>query len=327
MSDSKRPASELMAEKELEKIELEITELRDNRSKFSKLAKITLPFIAGLIGLIISIASFVISNATSKRQMELEEHVREREAFRSALDLAFGDKVNQSGHVAGIWALSEFWRKPGYEQQLATILSSILSSGDQDGDASRFAAAEVIGTAIEPEDLQSAKDKERVKRIAKLLYGSHATWSVGTVSYQNSSLRNACPIKNNDCADQLEQTKQAIRKNWEFLEDANFSHTDLSWIQLYVADLKGASLYDALVHDANFTCSDLENTDWNQTEEFKSDVQHAPKMTYANVRGAQPDSFRNWAQSEGAMDRSHDDWVKFRKTVPACKDWEQLDRK
>src|SRR5215467_10412598 len=249
MSNPKRPTSELMAEKEIEKIELEIKELRDNRSKFSKLAKITLPFIAGLIGLDISIASFVISNDTSKRQMELEERVKDREAFRSALDLAFGDKVNQSGHVAGIWALSEFWRKPGYEQQLATILASILSSGGQDENASRVAAAEVIGTAIKPEDLQSTKDKERIKRIAKLLYGSHARWNVGTVSFQNSSLRRACTLKNNDCTDQLEQTRQAIRKNWEFLEDANLSHTGLSGIQLYVADLKGASLDDVLVHD------------------------------------------------------------------------------
>src|ERR1700674_267158 len=195
--------------------------------KFSKLAKITLPFVAGLIGLLISIASFVISNDTSKRQMELEERLKDREAFRSALDLAFGDKVNQSGHVAGIWALSEFWRNPGYEQQLATILASILSSGEQDEHMSRVAAAEVIGTAIKPEDIRSAKDKERVKRIAELLYGSHTSWSVGTVSFQNSSLRRACPFKNNDCADQLEQTRQAIRKNWEFLEDANLSHRNL----------------------------------------------------------------------------------------------------
>jgi uncharacterized protein YjbI with pentapeptide repeats len=192
---------------------------------------------------------------------------------------------------------------------------------------SRVAAAEVIGTAIKPEDIRSAKDKERVKRIAELLYGSHASWSVGTVSFQNSSLRSACPFKNNDCADQLEQTRQAIRKSWGFLEDANLSHTDLSGIQLYVADLEGASLDNALMHDANLTCSDLENTHWDQAEEFKSIVQHAPKMTYANVRGVQPESFHKWALSEGAVDLSHDDWVKFRKTTQACKEWEQLERK
>jgi len=65
--------------------------------------------------------------------------------------------------------------------------------------------------------------------------------------------------------------------------------------------------------NANLTCSDLENTHWDQAEEFKSIVQHAPKMTYANVRGVQPESFRKWALSEGAVDLSHDDWLSSEK--------------
>jgi len=72
MCDPKSPDSELMARKELEKIELEIEELKHNRSTFGKIAKVTLPFLAGLIGLVISIASFITSNNTSDRQMELE---------------------------------------------------------------------------------------------------------------------------------------------------------------------------------------------------------------------------------------------------------------
>jgi hypothetical protein len=114
MCDPKDPPSALPSQSEqekatLEKTNLEIEEIRDNLSTFGKTSRIALPFISGLIALVISIASFVISNRTSNRQMDLEERLKDREAFRSAaLDLAFGEKVNDSGHAAGIWALSEF---------------------------------------------------------------------------------------------------------------------------------------------------------------------------------------------------------------------------
>jgi uncharacterized protein YjbI with pentapeptide repeats len=200
---------------------------------------------------------------------------------------------------------------------------------------SRLAAAVVIGAAIQRDDIKFGRDIERVRRIKELLYGSHfhghinERWGVGTVTFQNSFLRDNCPLKNDDCSDQMEQTRQAIRKNWEFLEDANLSHTDLSHVALYEADLKGASLDHVLITDADFHCADLEDTHWGQTAAELQDLyDHPPNMKYANVRGVQPESFRIWATDKGkAVDYSHEDWVKFRSTLAECQDWKQLELK
>jgi hypothetical protein len=135
----------------------------------------------------------------------------------------------------------------------------------------------------------------------------------------------------------LEQTRQAIRKNWKFLEFANLQRTDLSGIGLYVADLRGAAFAGAKFDGAKFRCANLEDTRFDEAEISKNSsgilefrlgtaVAVPPDVEYVNVHGLTPKSFHDWAVSTGkAVDLPDETWRKTRLQEPNCFEWRQVE--
>jgi uncharacterized protein YjbI with pentapeptide repeats len=141
---------------------------------------------------------------------------------------------------------------------------------------------------------------------------------LGLVTEQNKLLWNnskSSDDKNatNVCRTGLDATREAIRKNWEYLREVNLGDTHLERIQLYLADLHGASLIRATLNDANFRCANLQGADF--TDSNWKDRNVNMDLKYANVRDVKPDEFKEWATTKGeATDKMDEagwaDWIR-----------------
>ena len=114
----------------------------------------------------------------------------------------------------------------------------------------------MLGNAITGEEsFYGGKLQSRSERLSLLLYGNR-DGRIGIVSRLNTYLRFEtldASDKNtsvNLCWTQLNATKEAVRKNWEYLRSVNLNATDLSHAALYEADLANSV----------FTDTDLEST-------------------------------------------------------------------
>ena len=218
--------------------------------------------------------------------------------------------------------MNGFWKAGNDDEIVASVLSAELTLGDERRFA-RCAAAEVIGNAITTADyVDSSGDHERAQARVHLLYGSRSG-DIGLVVQQHLMLRQVLgtengrlmrPLKNDphastSCTTALDATREAIRKNWEYLRDANLNSTDLSQIRLYKADLARASLRATTMPGANFRCSnlfqvDLTGADWTEGH-----------FRFANVTEAKPPDFVKFARAQGAFDSMDDaTWLEWRKS-------------
>jgi hypothetical protein len=236
--------------------------------------------------------------------------------FRKTIDAATDATQSPERRVTSIVALGEFWKQQAYEKQLAQMLAVLIVAGGSENRPIRCMAAEVIGDAIVgTSEMHGGNDEERSKRISQLLYGSRVGWTIGSITKANIGLRRQLPLArpSNDCLTELDATREAIRKNWEYLRGVNLNDTDLRSIQLYSADLKSGSIMRADVSDANFECANLEETtfegsNWNSIKKINS----------ANVRNALPLDFRSWALARGAKDMNESEWLGWNADRPEC---------
>ncbi len=180
---------------------------------------------------------------------------------------------SQIRRIAGIWQMNQYWKEERFEETMAATLTAALigtkdNAGAKDSDGLyRCAAAEVIGNAIDgPESYSTGLDAARSERIAHLLYGDRSG-RLGLVSELNRELRGSEPqqilktCENFTDISALDATREAIRKNWEYLRGVNLDTTDLTGIPLYSADLDSALLRGADLHSATLRCANLNAAD------------------------------------------------------------------
>ena len=231
-----------------------------------------------------------------------------------ALAAATDNSNSVDRRIAGIWQLAGFWSNIDDEQMVASTLSAELLLSSDDYRFARCAAAEAIGDGIKFEGEWSFQgaDEERAKRISKLLYGG-SDGTFGLVTTANVFLSAAAKKMNEaqgpaeQCVTALDASKEAIRKNWEYLRNANLHLTNLDQTALYAADLAGSVLSGAELEGANLRCANLIATDFSNARYAKSDFK------LANVRNLIPPPVRDDLKNHfGAIDISDEEWQQWR---------------
>ncbi|MGL4758560.1 MAG: pentapeptide repeat-containing protein [Patescibacteria group bacterium] len=266
-----------------QKLQLEIDELKRHKNKWSLIGKAVVPVLATLSTGILGYVSFFIPFDLQKKNQENETLIR----FISQATTA----QSSQGRIAGIWMLDSYWDKDdsNAHKLIVNALTGILMS-DEDPLA-RLAAAEVIGNAYEEADLKKDDNKntEKLQNLRFMLYGDGTTGQYGTLTSANWWLKKDCIKQAQDtkderaeksCQDGLLATKEAIRKNWENLENAHLGETDLSNARLYKANLSTANLYKA-----NLRGADLYNANLQDSDLYNANLQGA-YLPGADLRGA-----------------------------------------
>jgi hypothetical protein len=176
-------------------------------------------------------------------------------------------------------------------------------------------AAEVVGTAISgipgsPLDWSRA-DRERAQRLAEVLYGNARTGAGGVISRVHGDVLTRLQSRDGDIealSQQLEATKEAIRKNWKWLKNSYLHGHDLSATKLYEADLTGADLGEAVLRKTNLCKANLYEADLYKIQDWgKADLR------LANIKGVRraptsPFDFRKFALDHGAVEREPTEW-------------------
>jgi hypothetical protein len=274
------------------------------------------------IALVSTAVALVFSIWTFHRQLNEEA----TKAFNDSLAEATDNSKGPDYRIAGIWQLSRYWATDNAEM-VAHTLSAILVTPDKPNDNQpvREAAAEVIGRAI---IRQGDGLSENADKLSLLLYGNGITGEWGTVTNvhrelleRNLTRSQADLDKDQVYQEQLQATREAIRKNWEYLENANFRRADLRGILLYEADLKGANLQEsdlrfanlrlsklsgASVRDADFECADLEGAEVTSVKDWES----VRSLRLAHIKGITDQEFNRIAKAKGASDEERAIWCK-----------------
>jgi Pentapeptide repeats (8 copies) len=312
---AKLPSEAAKTQFELEKLELEVAKLRREASLSGRIAALVLPMFVSTVTAFVAILGIGISVWTLAQQRTSQETDSHNKALQTALDMATDNKGQADRRISGINQLRRFWANQADEQVVAATLSAILILPDSVVDAApaRCAAAEAIGAAYGINGAGTGVDRARADRIAQLLYGnSEGNW--GLVSHENYLLRRAldrdsnptrvADIRKNDslavnlaCDTPLGATREAIRKNWEYLRGVNLQYTDLSYALLYEADLSGALLMGAYLSNTMFRCANLSGADLMQY-----DIGNSPDLYLANVRGVVSNGlFFDYAKGHGVV--------------------------
>ncbi len=249
------------------------------------------PAIGGVLTLILGLFTWSVS----RRQNQLSAQLGVIEAtnkHREELDRALASVTDNSQAVdrrmSGIWKLAGFWSSKDDESVIGnTLAAELLLPGDGNRFA-RCAAAEAIGDGIKsPASYRGGADEQCSERIARRLYGaSDGTLGVVTVANVFLSRLPQGPDEMDEmaehCATRLAASKEAIRKNWEYLGNTNLNVTDLSQTQMYSADMAGAVLSGARPEKSNFRCANLFGTTSTDTRYSGTDFR------MANVQDMEP---------------------------------------
>jgi hypothetical protein len=306
---------------ELLKLKLEIAKLQIELSPLSRFASILWPVVASLLTIVLSIATGCNAYWNSRReeQHKVEDH---RLKIEDQIASAAKDTTDQElpRRVAGMWRLNQYWNDPDAEVLVSATVSSLL--GGRSAAGVECQAAEVIGNAITKRGFSDGNESARSQRIATMLYGNR-DGRIGFVTNQNLLLKaqnlesklSATDFRDftkHRCyldpdANALDATREAIRKNWEYLRNVNLNNTDLSGIYLYEADLDGATAVNAKLTSADFRCANLSGVDLTGSKLESAD------FYLANVHDLKPDGLRKYLISKGALDWTDvHTWEKFR---------------
>ena len=266
---------------EIEKLGLEIRQLRRDLTRMGRLGSLVLPSLVSVATAFGAFASILISVYTLNRQSVVQDEQRkllaeetDNKLLQEALSMATDGKAQSDRRISGIYQLGPLeLADPRRELVVANTLAALVALPDKDGvDASpvRCAAAAAIGLTFEPSATITNGQSQR-KHIAQLLYGTAGTGdqsgSLGLITRQNNVLRRKQgwqPVKEdfNDktigCETPLVATREAIRRGYAYLASANFKNNDLSYTRLYAADLQGAELTGAQLV-GNLRCANLLN--------------------------------------------------------------------
>ncbi len=277
------------ARRELEKLNLEIQDLALRTGWLGRLSNLLWPIIATVLTALLTFSTARMS----QQQSQLEERNKRREILDRAVSAAT-DNTSLDRRVAGIWALNQFWGDKDNEQTIASTLAAELTLTD-DKILASCAAAEVIGNGFQgPQSFIGGCDEARSARIAHFLYGRR-DGELGIVSriniYLHNRPENAAPVQPRSvdevtqCTTALDASKEAIRKNWEYLREVNLNDTDLSGAALYEADLAHSLLNRADLRKADLRCANLAGA---QADRITLDAQ--TRLNFANLGNSQDQS-------------------------------------
>jgi hypothetical protein len=310
-----------------EKTALEIKKLRNETGLLGAFSAIVWPVIATAITLAISVYALWVSVRTQKAQFELQrtQNMQElaekhKQSLAKAIELSTDPQGKSDRRIAGIWQLGDFWNTREDEVLVANVLAAELTL-DDDYRFARCAAADVIANAYGPDAIKGGSEERLAARVARILYG-HRSGDIGLVVREHLLLRatqfgptdrsgysnKPDPKASNSCVTALDATREAIRGNYGYLREVNLNGTDLSRIQLYEADMANASFRHAYLRDANFRCANLSGADFTEAKWEGADFH------FADVTGAIPRDFVDYAKSNGAfVNMTDDQWLKWRK--------------
>jgi hypothetical protein len=236
MDDGKTTEDADKVDLEKQKLRLEISELG---SKTDTVGRLSAKYWAVIAALLTFYIGFVQNHMNQKNN----EHQLVNSAVQAATDIE-----NSQRQIAGIWALDEFL-KEDYEAYETTITSTLAADLLDNDKRVHCEAAEVLGEAITgPDGFYGRQAEARSKRLARSLYGDAKDGSVGIVTRLNSVLRaeaekraeKAEPVADEIsaetyspppvrfCETPLDATKEAIRRNWEYLRSVNLDRTELA---------------------------------------------------------------------------------------------------
>ena len=254
------------------------------------------------------------------QQRNYQEHQDATKALQTALDMATDGKGGVDRRLAGIMQLRRFWDDPANESVLTSTFAAILLLPDSVDNASlaRCAASDAIEAAIQTNPVPNPK---RDARIAQLLYGDKKG-ARGLISQQNwlmtrrlsatgKTVANDSALATIECDSPLAATRQAIRKNWKHLRNVNLQGTDLSFTQLYEADIAGSLLVSTRLHRTNLHCANLFGVRISGFNPADS-----PDVVLTNVAGIGNDgtAFVQYARAHHAIQIKDTDWKTWSKS-------------
>jgi hypothetical protein len=315
-----------------EKLALEVEDLRNRIGFWAQFSSVLWPVVGGALTVVLGILTYRVAEqqATLAAQQgdltkevdRIDEANKHREILDRALMAATDDSAAVDRRIAGIWEIAGFWRVQDDEGVVANTLAAELLLTDDKYRFARCAAAEAIGDGIkdDPASFHGGSDEARSQRIAARLYGK-SDGSLGVVSLANVFLSRL--TKNPDkeeiaehCLTPLAASKEAIRKNWEYLRDVNLGVTDLSTTELYSADLAGAVLSGANLKFSDFKCANLYGANFEPAHFQKTKLLTRYKganFTLANVEGLQPKEVRkDLIANFSAVEMPDEEWQRWR---------------
>jgi len=293
---------------------LEVDDLKNRVGFWGRFSTVLWPVIGSLLTIVLSVLTYRISHQQTKlaKQMDnIEIANKDRETLDRALSAATDNSNSVDRRIAGIWELAGFWSNQQDEKVVASVLSAELILPEDRYRFARCAAAEALGDAIQGKSsYRGGADENRSKRIAKQLYGA-TDGTLGLVTTANIFLRRSSTNRKEDtaehCLTPLAATKEAIRKNWEYLRATNLNVVDLSQTELYAADLAGSMLNDTHLEKAIFRCANLFGTSLSGAHYEGADFRLAnvSKVTPGDI---QDDLIKHY----GAIELSDEAWQQWR---------------
>jgi hypothetical protein len=291
-----------------EKLRLEIRKLRQETSRWTRISSVFWPIAASLFTAVLGYATWRGTQLETRR----ENVQKEREFMSSALKDATDSHSGIVRQIAGLWQVNAFWTEADQDTQdvIAATLAGILgSSADPQ---IRCVAAEVIGNAItEPDGFVGHSGSERAAHLAHILYG-HRRGTIGVVVFQNLQAKAkfaSSPTEHcygDTDATPLDATKEAIRKNWEYLREVNLANTDLEDTWLYSADLDGALLANARLARIDLRCANLAHTDFSGSDLTGAD------FFLAHLDHTAPEALTNALPVSKLFNGTEEEWNKWR---------------
>lgn len=239
------------------------------------------------------------------------ESDKQYESFTKAVENATSEGNSSVKRIAGIWQMNQFWADERFERTMAATLTAAMSSDSEKDGLYRCAAAEVIGNAInETNGYSNGASAARSQRIAHILYGD-SSGELGFVTELNRALAHSssqskasaktCELTSDASA--LDATREAIRKNWEYLRGVNLNDTDLQGSPLYEADLDSALMKRADLRGATLRCANLRGVDLSDARLQGTD------LDFANMKDVIPASIE---KPQRAQDMPSSDWEHWR---------------
>jgi hypothetical protein len=264
----------------------------------------------------------------------------ERASLQRSLDMATDGKGGVDRRIAGTIQLVPFWHDRNSEYVLGATLAAILvlPQSVENAQTARYAAVEAIVASLQHytanEKRRDERDSKHDERVARLLYGT-ATGERGLITQQNwliaeteRSLHKWMPGDSFKatvaCETPLAATREAIRQNWGFLREANLQGLDLSFTQMYEADMANASLNGSRVVRTNLRCANLSDVSFGGFADSDK-----PYVKFANVLQTRPRSdaarlsapFIKYAVHNEAINISDADWHTWSKNGFSSARW------
>jgi hypothetical protein len=278
----------------------------------SRFSKVFWPIFASICAGAFALVKWYSDDRQQSHDSFTKEREQRYESFIKAIENATS-KDSPVRRIAGVWQMNQFWSDQPFEETMAATLTGALVGVQGDDGLYRCAAAEVIGNAITGTDsYANGKNAERSRRIAHILYGDRSG-NLGLVTELNRELAPAqqqskpTTCEHSAAITALDATREAIRKNWEYLEGINLNTVDLRGSPLYESDLDSAMIRAADLRQTDLKCANLRGVDLTGSE------LDGANFFLANVADVTPESVRDkLLKEQKAITLTLEQWQQWR---------------